>query len=755
MPKPIAYIVSRFPRLTETFVLREISELKQRGQPVLVFPLLSVQQSIHHTEAAYLAENVYYTPYMSREVFAANWQYMVRLPDRYLKSLFRVVWENRDSWYLWIRGAALFPKSVYIARLIAESNVQHLHAHFATHPALAAMIISELTGIGYSFTAHAHDIFVHKAMLKMKIKLAQFVVTISEYNRHHLLRLAPGIPETKIHVVRCGVDPTKYILKDPRCSEAKDRCLRILCVASLEPYKGVENLIRACARLRKSVPTFCCTIIGDGRNRKSLSNLISGLKLEQQVHLIGPRKQDEVAEQLKQTDIFVLPSVVARNGQMEGIPVALMEAMASGIPVVASQLSGIPELVEHGVNGLLVPPGDATALFNALEFLYHREDLWERLGQRGREKITAMFNLSDNVTKLRSLFIASAAKDSTSGCEKASLSHELVEEIRQIVFQGADKHDMGKTHISLQPLHAAAGHDSAVYEVRVDGIQQAFILKQHQPREVTAHAEHCAQREHGILKHLARELLRYSSRFRVPQVLAFFPESHSLLLEACPGETFERQLRWARLGYGRCGTAMILRGASACGEWLGAFHTIACQQEKAFAEIQGEIKQAFECDLQACARLGLENKIVSRASKHFSAQFQAAVTAAPELTSHHGDFGPHNIFLAPDRITAIDFEGFRTGFPGEDLADFLVLLNLLPFYHADVSLRRSLRRAFLEGYVRQRPLEIKPISIFEIQALVKRMAHNPGLRLPATAHFAWKRERLFHAFHRCFQSLLP
>ncbi|MBN1569680.1 MAG: glycosyltransferase [Acidobacteria bacterium] len=754
VPPPIAYIVSRFPRLTETFILREIIELQRRGQPVLVFPLLSVQQRVRHTENSMLAGRIHYTPYLSREVLAANLEYIMRSPGRYLKTFFRVFWGNRGSLYLWSRGLALFPKSVCIARRIAVSGARHIHAHFATHPALAAMIASDLTGMGFSFTAHAHDIFVHRCMLREKIQRARFVVTISEFNRRYLLRIARGIPEEKIHVVRCGVAPEQYGRRPLR--NHTDRAIpHILCVASLEPYKGIEYLIRACARLRRSVPEFQCSIIGEGRDRTRLSTLIRELQLEREVHLLGPQMQDEVAERLSRADLFVLPSVVAQDGQMEGIPVALMEAMASGIPVIATQISGIPELIDHGHSGLLVPPGDESALAEALSVLCLRQDLRDQFGLRGREKVSAGFQLRKNVASLDSLFRAASSGNSAFQRKSNNVSPELVAGIRQILLRGSSGHATDEMQIAIEALHpGAGGHDSSVFVVRVHGFYPGLILKQHRPRQKPENAGQCARREYEILLHLAQQLPRLSPHFGVPEVLAFFPEFNALLISECPGENLGRQLRWAQFRRGSFGTAAILRGAAASGEWLGTFHEATLRHEAADSKIRYDIESFFESDLQTCARLGLDERLALQVSGRFAREFPVALAADLQWTGHHGDFGPHNVFLSPERTLVIDFEGFRIGHPVEDVADFLVLVDLLPSYHAGASLRRGIREAFLAGYTGRRPLKLDLIKIFELQALVKRMAHNPQLDPSHSAQFGSRRERLLRSYRRHFEVLL-
>ncbi len=333
------------------------------------------------------------------------------------------------------------------------------------------------------------------------------------------------------------------------------------------------------------------------------------------------------------------------------------------------------------------------------------------------------------------------------------LSAEFEDNIRQILLQT----DLGARAVEkpciLKRYHPYSdGHDSLVYSVSVDGMNQRFILKQHNPKHGPDRAKLCAKREYEVLVKLARELPRYSQNVRVPEVVAFFPENHAILMAECPGESFTQQLRWTRIK--RVWTeGKLLGGAVSCGEWLGVFHRASRTSKANSTEIRGRIERMFGNDLHACGRLGLEDRILTRASDYFTKGYREVFQAAPTYAGHHGDFGPHNVFLSAEGVMAIDFEGFRIGLPGEDLADFLVLLNLLPFYHAAASLRRSLRRAFLDGYSMQHPLENKSIAAFELQALVKRMAHNPQLNISAGRKVWHNREQLLRFYRKYFESL--
>ncbi len=399
--RTIAYIMSRFPKLSETFILREMLELERQGQPLVILPLLRGKGEVHHAEVDRLMPKVHYTPFVSPAILAANLHYLRRSPRRYLKLLWSALRRTWGSSNLFIGAIGIFPKSVYLARLIEEKGIPHVHAHFATHPALAALIASELAGVSFSFAAHAHDFFVDTQMLCEKIRKARFVVTHAHFNKRYLLKLCPGTSPDKIKVVHDGIELERYERRAG--GHLRDR-LTILCVASLEPYKGIAYLIKACGHLKSRLRNFQCLIAGQGRDRKELERLIADLDLQGVVHLLGGQPQDRVAALLAEADLFVAPSVMAADGQMDTIPVALIEAMATALPVVSTHLSAIPELVEDGVTGLLVPPGDERALADAIAFLCDREDLRREMGCRGRAKVAAEFQLGPIAAQLRSLF---------------------------------------------------------------------------------------------------------------------------------------------------------------------------------------------------------------------------------------------------------------------------------------------------------------------------------------------------------------
>jgi glycosyltransferase involved in cell wall biosynthesis len=401
-PKRIAYVMSRFPKLTETFVLYELLALERSGHAVEVYPLLRFREGPVHPEAESVAASATYLPFLSTAILRSQLRFLRRSPRAYLATLGAVLRHTWGNPNFFLGAIAIFPKVVHVAGLL-EGRVDHVHCHFANHPAAAGYVIHRLTGIPFSFTAHGSDLHVSQHMLREKVAAAAFVVAISEYNRRFMLDRCGEGAARKVEVVHCGVDTSVF---RPRERPAAPGPLRVLCVASLEEVKGQTHLMEACRLLALEGVPVTVTLVGSGPCEVPLRRQIVANGLEQVVRLAGARTRPDVAELLGEADAAVVPSVETARGDREGIPVALMEAMSAGLAVVASDLSGIPELVEHGRTGLLVPPGDPQALADALRRLADDAALRERLGREGRRRVLEAFDVERNAEQLARRFEA-------------------------------------------------------------------------------------------------------------------------------------------------------------------------------------------------------------------------------------------------------------------------------------------------------------------------------------------------------------
>jgi glycosyltransferase involved in cell wall biosynthesis len=345
-----------------------------------------------------------FLPFLSPRILASQLFFLRRRPRAYLGAVWAVLRGTWRSPNFLVGGIAIFPKVAHAARRMEAQGVRHVHCHFANHPALAGFIVRRLTGIPYSFTAHGSDLHVNRLMLREKVAEAAFVATVSHYNRRIIA--AECGADDKVVVIRCGVDTRVF---SPRGTSVPGRPFRILCIGTLHEVKGQRYLVDACRTLVDESVDAVCTLVGSGQDERALRRRISELGLTDRVRLVGSRTRDQIAALLADADVLVAPSVPTRQGKREGIPVVLMEAMASGVPVVASDLSGIPELVEDDVTGLLAPPGDAGAIATALARLHADEELRCRLGAAGRERVERDFDVRRNALALARNFPAGVA----------------------------------------------------------------------------------------------------------------------------------------------------------------------------------------------------------------------------------------------------------------------------------------------------------------------------------------------------------
>jgi glycosyltransferase involved in cell wall biosynthesis len=403
----VAYVMSRFPRLTETFVVTEIQAMKELGVDVRIYPLLRERAAMVQPDAEPLVADAQYQPFLSPAIAWSNVRYLVRRPMTYLRTLGALVRMTWGSPKFLFGGLAVFPKVVHNADAMRRAGVSHVHCHFANHPATAGFLIRRLAGIPFSFTAHGSDLHKDRTGLRTKVAEASFVVAISEYNRRVVLEECGDRWASRVVVIHCGVRTDRFqpAERGPRHAGS----LSVLCVGTLHEVKGQSYLVEACRLLVEVGVPVRCTLIGDGEDRQRLRAQIAEAGLADVVDLAGPATQSEVRERLADADVLVAPSVPTAEGRREGIPVVLMEAMSSGVAVIASDLSGIPELVVDGVTGLLTPPGDAAAIAGALRRLAGGPALRSELARRGRERVLGEFDARTNARILASHFTPRAA----------------------------------------------------------------------------------------------------------------------------------------------------------------------------------------------------------------------------------------------------------------------------------------------------------------------------------------------------------
>ncbi|WP_457097808.1 glycosyltransferase [Lysobacter sp. P5_B9] len=399
-PQRILYVVSQFPSLSETFIVREIQALIDRGVDVRVLSLKQPRENIVQPQAEALLARVMH-PASGLQTLGAAFATLLHRPSESLTFLAIMLRE------LWRRPAALAKSMAAIFRAlgrideIGAFSPQLLHASWATYPATVAWFLSRVLEVPYSFTSRAHDIFIEDHMMAGKLQSAALAVTITEHNVRFMERWMPAPGAIPVHVIHSSLNlaelPYVRTGRDPR---------KLLSVGRLVPMKGFDILLKALAELRDRGTEFRCTVIGEGPERTRLENMRSALGLDALVEFPGAMPQGEVTRHMTDSSLMVLPCVVAPNGQSDGIPNVLMESMATGLPVISTRISGIPELVEDGVSGRLVAAGDVGALANAVQALLDAPLQRESFAEAGRRKVERDFDVRIEAGRLLKHFRA-------------------------------------------------------------------------------------------------------------------------------------------------------------------------------------------------------------------------------------------------------------------------------------------------------------------------------------------------------------
>ena len=416
MSKPcIAYLGPEIPALSATFIYEELLGLERRGVSILPF---SVRRPSHpaasQDDLTRRTQVLYEGSVLARVVDGLA----AALPRPGRRSAKALGWLAQDmvsvglhrlmAWklaYQWLMGARL-------ARSLQRAGCIHLHVHFAHTPTQIAMYASAFSNVPFTITAHANDIFERGLLLREKAQRATKLVTISRYNLTYLLSL--GVPNDKLAIVRCGVSfaPRLRVRVRVRAFENKTR-YRIGTLCRLVEKKGVDDLLRALVLIRNASWQVDLTIAGDGPLRGELEQLVDELGLRQSVHFIGAVGHAAVADWLSSLDVFVVACKQDSNGDMDGIPVVLMEAMSQHVPVVSTHLSGIPELVMHEHTGLLAAPADPVSLAHELRRLLDSPELRSRLAAAGAEHVQAEFSQAVNLDRLMQYFLLSGGGEFT------------------------------------------------------------------------------------------------------------------------------------------------------------------------------------------------------------------------------------------------------------------------------------------------------------------------------------------------------
>ena len=423
----IAYVLKGFPRFSETFIANEIFLLERMGLNLRLFSVKAGDTGKRHEVVSRIRARVDYLPEVTsisqcaltvwlyhnvRKFVDAHRKVLHLRPRAYLETLWQALsmsWKYRVGFLGKPRKVFIkeFLQAGYIAsEVLSAPEIHHLHGHFCHGAATITWFVSRITGIPFSFTAHAKDIYQKKLnpgdLLARKLAAARFVATCTGANFEHLSGL---LPESRtIHTIYHGLD-TGVFSPSPVTPKSATTPL-VVSVGRLVEKKGFAYLIEACVQLKQRGLKFRCAIVGEKDEQFDvLRRMIDALDLRDRVSLRGPMPQAELRDLYRQATMFVLPCQIMDDGDRDGIPNVLAEAMATGLPVVSTRISGIPELVRDGVEGILVRQRDTDALARAMEGLLREPELRAAMGIAARERICRCFDSNKTTSALRDLFL--------------------------------------------------------------------------------------------------------------------------------------------------------------------------------------------------------------------------------------------------------------------------------------------------------------------------------------------------------------
>jgi len=395
----VVYVVGTYPLLTTTFIDREISALRGWGLDVRIVSVRrpSPDAPLSNEQRELAQGTSYLIPITWPSLVAAHLRFLLTRPHVYLGTLAHLVTRPHPDLPARAKTILHFGEGVYAAHVVDDSDVRELHAHFADRAATIALVASRLLRRPFSLSVHAGaDIFVRPILLREKFTAARHVVTCTSHNKAHLARLVGERLDRKITTIPHGLDLAGY----RRGEGATNGLPLVLAVGQLTERKGFAHLVAACHVVRNQGYRFVCRIIGCGPERTRIEELIAALSLGDTVSLQGALSHEAVVDHYRQATMVVLPCVRTADGDVDGIPNVLVEAMALSVPVVSSDLPAIRELITDGVDGLLAPAGDVGRLADAVRRLLDDPQLRQRVGAEARRTVVERFDVEKNVRVL-------------------------------------------------------------------------------------------------------------------------------------------------------------------------------------------------------------------------------------------------------------------------------------------------------------------------------------------------------------------
>ena len=399
----IGYFTNTYPRATDTFIQREIQGLRERGFDVRTF---SVRRAgTEHDVSQYVIDEKKSTfcilPVNPLKIAICNLSVLFNSPARYASTLNLALSTAQPGLRGFIWQLFYWQEAVVLAKELRQQKVEHLHNHMGDASGTVAMLATRMASISYSITIHGPHIFfdpMHWA-LREKVKYSSFIACISHYCKSQMMLFSEQTDWDRFNIVHCGINPQQFAY-----TEVNEQARKLLYTGRLSVEKGLPILFESLKLLKNQDYDYELTLVGDGEDRAYLEQLASEMDIGERLIFTGFAGQDEVRKHLLESDIFILPSFA------EGVPVSLMEAMSSGIPVISTYVGGIAELIKSEETGLLVSPSDPIQLRDAIARYIDDYDLRDKVSRQGREKVVTDFNIDNEVDKLAQLFVQQSNK---------------------------------------------------------------------------------------------------------------------------------------------------------------------------------------------------------------------------------------------------------------------------------------------------------------------------------------------------------
>lgn len=396
----VAYIANEFPSPVEPYVIDEIAELRRRGVNVICCSGKRVApNALSLAERAYWKETRFFQP-LSDDVLLRSARRLASDRASLCHFLRPLLFDPRASMSLRVRTLGHTLMGSALAEELAPLHVDHIHAHHGYFASWMALVASRLLRIGFSFTLHGSDLLHRADLLFAKLQACRFCITVSDFNRNHILHHYPSMPAEKIIVQRLGVDRLLTWPGSSSAPAAVDRPLSLLAVGRLHRVKNYSFLITACSALRDQGVDFVCRIAGEGPERSALERQISEVRLQERVHILGHVPRNDLVRHYRTADLVVMTS------QSEGIPVALMEAMSHNQLVLAPAITGIPELVENQRTGFLYQSGSLSSFMDAFHFIRSNRDALAGVRRAAGAKVAEVYNRQRNLRAFAEQFLA-------------------------------------------------------------------------------------------------------------------------------------------------------------------------------------------------------------------------------------------------------------------------------------------------------------------------------------------------------------